>query len=118
MGSSVTLVDSDSATKPLTDFMLNRRVDVPASASAPGRPGDWSVDGEKLYLCLDPDDWSAVALVKVSSSVEVVADVATDGDGFDEAEASDSSYADDQDSNEEVSDSSDAGDQDSNEEVK
>ena len=88
MGSSVTLVDGDSATKPLTDFMLNRRVDVPASASAPGRPGDWSVDGEKLYLCLGPDDWSAIALVMVSSSVEVADGASAYDEGLDGADAS------------------------------
>lgn len=88
MGSSVTLVDGDYATKPLTDFMLNRRVDVPASASAPGRPGDWSVDGEKLYLCLGPDDWSAIALVMVSGSVEAADDVVTGSEELDDADAS------------------------------
>ena len=88
MGSSVTLVGGDAATKPLTDFMLNRRVDVPASASAPGRPGDWSVDGEKLYLCLDPDDWSAIALVRVSGSAEVADDANVDSNTSDGADAS------------------------------
>ena len=88
MGSSVTLVDGDHATKPLTDFMLNRRVDVPASASAPGRPGDWSVDGEKLYLCLGPDDWSAIALVMVSGPVGAADGVVTGSEGLDDADAS------------------------------
>lgn len=107
MGSSVTLVDGDAATKPLTDFMLNRRVDVPASASAPGRPGDWSVDGEKLYLCLGPDDWSAIALVMVSSSVEVADGASAYDEGLDGADAS-VEGSDDADASVEGSDDADA----------
>lgn len=63
----VSLVNSGSPTKPLSQFMLNNRVEPPVSADAPGRPGDWAVDGEKLYICLAPNDWSALALVRVGS---------------------------------------------------
>ena len=71
MSASVSLVGGDHASKALTEFMLNRRVDVPANATATGRPGDWSVDDEKLYMCLAQDDWFAIALVPGGNRVEV-----------------------------------------------
>lgn len=84
MSAHVSMVGGDKSSKALTEFMLNRRVDIPVNATAPGRPGDWSVDDEKLYMCLAQDDWFAVALAPVGDRSEVIAPIEDElslGDG-------------------------------------
>lgn len=37
-------------------------VGVPATATSPGEPGDYAVDGSHLYLCRAPAVWVRVAV--------------------------------------------------------
>ena len=104
----VSLVNSGSPTKPLSQFMMNNRVEPPVSADAPGCPGDWSVDGEKLYLCLAPSDWFALSLVRVSGEsvnpepVQSELDDGADDSGEADGDASDASEGDQQESDAEM----------------
>lgn len=82
----VSLVNSGSPTKPLGQFMMNNRVEPPVSASAPGRPGDWAMDDEKVYFCIAPDDWCAFALVRFSSDSVSAAPAESDQDDNDGAD--------------------------------
>ena len=78
MGSNVCCTGGDRASKPLTEFMMSNRVDVPADATAPGRPGDWAVGDDKLFLCLADNDWFALALASVGTNVNANAPLLID----------------------------------------
>lgn len=38
------------------------RPDIPASATAPGAPGQWTWDEDYIYLCVAQDTWKRVAI--------------------------------------------------------
>ncbi|AZV45325.1 hypothetical protein BAOM_4747 [Peribacillus asahii] len=41
---------------------ISRFVSVPASATATGTPGDWSADGNYMYVCYSVNKWNRVAV--------------------------------------------------------
>jgi hypothetical protein len=43
-------------------FVLARKVDVPASATAAGLVGDFAADTSYMYICVDTDTWKRVAI--------------------------------------------------------
>lgn len=51
-----------AADKTKLDALAGRYVTTPATATATGEPGDWSVDSEYLYVCTATDTWKRVAI--------------------------------------------------------
>ena len=41
---------------------INLLTEVPASAAATGKPGQWSYDSSWLYICVATDTWKRVAI--------------------------------------------------------
>ena len=43
-------------------FAENEKVSPPGTSSDPGEPGQWALDDNYLYYCMQPDSWRRILL--------------------------------------------------------